>query len=73
MLRFARKLETCNFICYIHNVHSFRDLGVIMDRHLDFNMGIDEIATKANRMLGFIKRRTADFDDLGCYALYIAS
>lgn len=40
-----------------------RDLGVLMDSQLSFIPQIDQICSKASRMLGFIIRSSKDFSD----------
>ena len=47
----------------LEEVDKFRDLGINTDQHLRWNLHIDEVVTKANRMLGLIKRTCRDFDD----------
>lgn len=43
-----------------------KDLGVTFDEKLKFNIHIDNIAGKANRMLGFVMRMTKDFTNPKC-------
>lgn len=47
----------------LEEVNEFRDLGITTDRHLSWNLHIDKVVAKANRMLGLIKRTCRDFDD----------
>ena len=49
----------------IQRCEIFKDLGVIMDHKLTFNLHIDYVISKANSMLGFLKRNTREFRDLG--------
>ena len=42
---------------------SIRDLGIILDSHLNFKLQLDEFLLKANRTLGFILRFTSIFRD----------
>ena len=47
----------------LEEVSEFRDLGITTDQHLRWNLHIDKVVAKANRMLGLIKRTCRDFDD----------
>ena len=47
----------------LEEVNEFRDLGITTDQHLRWNLHIDKVVVKANRMLGLIKRTYRDFDD----------
>ena len=47
----------------LKEVNEFRDLGMTTDQHLRWNLHIDKVVAKANRMLGLIKRTCRDFDD----------
>ena len=40
----------------LEEVNEFRDLGIITDQHLRWNLHIDKVVAKAKRMLGLIKR-----------------
>ena len=40
----------------LENVDSIKYLGVIITNHLKWNTHITNICTKANRMLGFLRR-----------------
>ena len=50
----------------INKVESFKDLGVIFDRHLRFDGHVSDIISHAYRMLGFIMRNTASFTNIKC-------
>lgn len=47
----------------LNNVSEFSDLDIILDSKLTFNLHLNYIINKANRMLGFIKRFSRDFRD----------
>lgn len=44
-------------------VKEFKDLGIITNHHLSWNPHIDYVVSKANRMLGLIKRTCKGMDD----------
>lgn len=77
-MSFYRKLRPIDFNYSIDNtslekVSSMRDLGVIFDNKLNFNMHIDCKIAKAYSMLGFVKRICADFKNLNTVrSLYCA-
>lgn len=47
----------------LEEVEEFKDLGVTTTEHLNWNSHIDIIVSKANRMLGLIKRTCRGLDD----------
>ena len=47
----------------LEEVNEYRDLGITTDQHLRWNLHIDKVVAKANRMLGLIKRSCRDFED----------
>lgn len=47
-------------------VTQMTDLGVLFDHKLTFEKHINVIATKANNILGFVKRITKDFKNIKC-------
>lgn len=47
----------------LEEVKEFKDLGIITNHHLSWNPHIDHIVSKANRMLGLIKRTCKGLDD----------
>lgn len=51
----------------LERVSSIKDLGIILDSKLRFTEHISKTIAKANSMLGFLCRNTANFDDV--YAL----
>lgn len=53
----------------LERVESIRDLGVNFDTKLKFDVHIDGIVRKANKMLGFIMRITKDFRNVNCITL----
>ena len=48
----------------LEEVKEFKDLGIITNHHLSWNPHIDYVVSKANRMLGLIKRTCKGLDDL---------
>lgn len=50
----------------LEQVSSIRDLGVIFDSKLRFDLHIEEIIKKSYRMLGFIMRATSKFNNIKC-------
>lgn len=66
VVRFSRKKNVPYRVYHINQeplneVSHTRDLGVILDSKLRFNLHIDNVATKAFKMLGFILRICKDF------------
>ena len=54
-------------------VQDIKDLGIIFDKTLSFNLHIDFIVSKAYSMLGFMMRICSDFNDVSVfYSLYFA-
>ena len=47
----------------LEEVNEFRDLGVLTHHHLSWNSRIDTITSKANRILGLIKRTCRGWKD----------
>ena len=47
----------------LEEVNEFRDLGMTTDQHFHWNLHIDKVVAKANRMLELIKRTCRDLDD----------
>lgn len=67
-MRFTRALRAFNVVyyfdgCVIDSVDTFRDLGITFTPNLSFHKHIDGCISKANSMLGFIKRFSKDFCD----------
>ena len=68
-MRFSRKLnpDICQYLLmgqHLETVVHIRDLGVTLDPHLTYNVHIDEVLSKANKMLGFITRLSSEFFNL---------
>lgn len=66
VISYTRKTNPINFDYTINNsslarVTSIRDLGILMDSGLSFNLHIDNIVNKAFRQLGFILRVSKPF------------
>lgn len=61
----AALLQTQYFIddYRMETVDSFNDLGVLLDRRLNFNLHIDSCVNRAFCLLGFIKRWSREFND----------
>ena len=52
---------------------SFKDLGIMLDSKLNFHLHLDYVISKSNMMLGFLKRNTKDFKDIGTFnSLYFS-
>lgn len=69
VMSFARKKEIANNTYFINGialnkVDSIKDLGVTLDSALSFNQHINKICTSGHALLGFIKRRAKEFDDI---------
>ena len=47
----------------LEEVNEFRDLGLLTNHHLSWNSHIDTITSKANRILGLIKRTCRGWKD----------
>ena len=47
----------------LSRVYSIKDLGLILDRKLNFISHIDFVTSKAYGMLGFLKRNPSEFND----------
>ena len=57
----------------LKNVDLVKDLGVYLDPKLSFSHHFDHIISKANRMLGFVKRSCRDFSSIPAFkSLYIS-
>ena len=54
----------------LENVDNMKDLGVIIDCELNFDLHISEKVNKAFQMLGIIKRNFCDFDEVTFLLLY---
>ena len=52
----------CNTI--LEQVSFVRDLGVVLDKSLSFDLHIDKICNSGHNKLGFIKWRAQEFDDM---------
>ena len=68
-MSYTHKLQPLNFSYKINNVNLtrtdvIRDLGVTFDTRLDFSCHIDQIVSKSYKILGLLKRKTAQFTDL---------
>ena len=54
-------------------VEEFKDLEIFTNQHLPWNPHIDYVVSKANRVLGLIKRTCRRLDDPTTYSLYYCS
>ena len=68
IMKISKKLQplTSSFLLEnseLEEVKEFKDLGVITNHHLSWNPHIDHVVSKANRMLGLIKRTCKGLDD----------
>lgn len=73
-MRFSRKSNPINFTFSINNIDletvlCIKDLGVYLDTKLTFNTHVDKIASKANKLLGYIRRTTTSFTNLRCIVI----
>lgn len=48
----------------LQRVNRINDLGVLLDTKLNFTLHFDSITSRANKLLGFIKRRAAEFKNV---------
>lgn len=68
-IQFTRKIDPLRFEYSLDgielvSVSSIKDLGVIIDKKLSFNLHIDTIIGRANKLLGFINRNTKMFNNI---------
>lgn len=68
-LQFTRKIDPLQFKYSLNgtklsSVSSFKDLGVVVDRKLSFNLHIDSMVGRASKLLGFITRNTRMFSNI---------
>ena len=68
IMKITKKIQPLTSSSFLENseleeVKEFKDLGIITNRHLSWNPHIDYIVSKANRMLGLIKRTCKGLDD----------
>ena len=68
-IRFSKKsdYQLPNYVISevnLKSVKTFCDLGVTVDYQLNFNTHVNALLSKANRTLGIIKRRCAEFSNL---------
>lgn len=73
-VRFSRLHGNLRHVYYlsgepISEVDVIRDLGVLFDSGLTFSQHIQLCCSKALKLLGFIKRNTANFRDVACLKL----
>lgn len=71
---FSRKMINVNFnykmnCSYLNFKNETRDLGVLLDKRLDFTEHIKNISVKAHKVLGFIIRNTKDFQNINTISL----
>ena len=68
IMKLTKKIHPLTSSFFLENseleeVKEFKDLGIITNRHLSWNPHIDYVVSKANRMLGLIKRTCKGLDD----------
>lgn len=68
-MQFTRKIDPLQFSYSLDgielvSVSSIKDLGVIIDKKLSFNLHIDSIIGRANKLLGFVNRNTKMFRNI---------
>ena len=54
----------------LQSVSQVRDLGVVLDQTLSYDIHLSNVVSKALQMLGFIKRSTGDFQDIAYIKLF---
>lgn len=69
VITYTRKKEYSSFDYFINNeplqrVDNIKDLGILLDTKLNFNLHYDSIISKSHAMLGFIKRRASEFNNV---------
>jgi len=67
-MKITKMIQPLTFSFFLENseleeVKEFKDLGIITNHHLSWNAHIDYVVSKANRMLGLIKRTCKGLDD----------
>lgn len=77
-VEFTRKTKPNNLNYYINGVAvetvlSVKDLGVYIDTKMSFNLHIDNIVTRANKLLGFVNRSTKLFSNTRCMIILYTS
>jgi hypothetical protein len=68
IMSFSRKIDT---LCYNYNFggaiisrpDSIKDLGIVFDRKMTFDLHINYVITRSMSMLGFVKRFGKEFSD----------
>lgn len=82
VMSYTRKLNTISYDYTIndtilHRPETLRDLGVVFDKTLSFNVHINTIVTESSKMYGLIVRYSRDFSNLNTlkilYYCYIRS
>lgn len=53
----------------LEKVDSIKDLGIILDSKLHFDLHVQDVANRCSRLSGFVRRQTVDFPDWTCVAL----
>lgn len=69
VITFSLKLNPIKVVYKLYDapldrVNDIRDLGLILDTKLDFHKHVTLICKQASRLLGFVMRTAADFDDV---------
>lgn len=69
VITYTRKKDFIKYDYTLNNellqrVDSIKDLGILLDTKLNFNLHYDAIFAKAHAMLGFIKRRASEFNNI---------
>lgn len=68
IMKITKQFEPLTYSFFLENsqlaeVKEFKDSGIITNHHLSWNPHIDYVVSKANRMLGLIKRTYKGMDD----------
>ena len=77
-IRFTRLIEPTYVSYYIddnviESVSSIKDLGVFFDSKMSFNVHIDSVVSRANKLLGFVNRMTKSFSSIRCVLVLYTS
>ena len=74
IMTIAKKIQplTSSFFLENSELEEVKDLGIITNHHLSWNPHIVNVVSKANRMLGLIKRTCKGLDDAKTLLLYTA-
>lgn len=77
-VKYTRKLSPLQSSYYIDHIHlksaqSVVDLGVYLDCKLSFNLHLDSIIARSNKLLGFVIRNSRSFSSVRCISILYVS